>query len=69
MGRRGEGVKIVPVSLPVHAFWVNRVEAVIGQAKQRVLPCRQFASPEEQRGALDPLWLDSQRVHFPDQRV
>jgi hypothetical protein len=55
--RLGTGVKLVPVCLPVHAFWLNPVEAHIGHAKGRVLPCRQFAVPLEQQRALDRHWL------------
>lgn len=55
--RTGQGVKIVPVLTPVHAFWLNPVEAIIGHAKRRVLPCRQFAGSVEQKAALDRHWL------------
>jgi hypothetical protein len=55
--RLGQGVKLVPVTLPVHAFWLNPVEAHIGHAKRRVLPCRQFAAPLDQQQALDRHWL------------
>jgi DDE superfamily endonuclease len=53
----GQGVKIVPVVTPVHAFWLNPVEPLLGQAKRRVLPCRQFETPLEQKAALDRHWL------------
>jgi hypothetical protein len=55
--RTGTGVKLVPVELPKGAFWLNRVDAIIRQTKGRVLPCRQFASQEDQRKALDRYWL------------
>jgi hypothetical protein len=55
--REGQGVKIVPVTTPVQAFWLNRAEPLIGQAKKKVLPCRQFASPIEQQASLDRHWL------------
>ncbi|MBI3912523.1 MAG: hypothetical protein HY320_16510 [Armatimonadetes bacterium] len=55
--REGRGVKRVPVELPKGAFWLNRVDAIIRQTKGRVLPCRQFASQQEQRTALDRHWL------------
>lgn len=57
VGRTGAGVKIVPVMTPVHAFWLNPVEALIGHAKRRVLPCRQFGTVVEQQAALDRHWL------------
>jgi hypothetical protein len=53
----GRGVKLVPVCLPVHAFWLNPVEAHIGRAKGHVLPCRQFEQPLDQQRALDRHWL------------
>jgi hypothetical protein len=55
--RQGHGCKLVPVTIPVHAFWLNPVEAFIGHAKGRVLPCRQFGSEEQQKAALDRHWL------------
>jgi hypothetical protein len=55
--RTGHGVKIVPMMTPVQAFWLNRVEAIIGHTKRKVLPCRQFADQTEQRGAVDHHWL------------
>jgi DDE superfamily endonuclease len=55
--RVGQGVKIVPVQTPIQAFWLNRVEAVIGHTKKKVLPCRQFADVIAQRGAVDRHWL------------
>jgi len=55
--RTGQGVKIVPVQTPVQAFWLNRVEAIIGHTKRKVLPCRQFADVGEQQAALDRHWL------------
>jgi hypothetical protein len=61
--RSGQGVKIVPVTLPVHAFWLNPVEAVIGHAKGKVLPCRQFAHPGQQQQALDRHWLHRNLRH------
>lgn len=55
--QQGAGVKIVPVCQPVHAFWLNPVDAIIRHTKGRVLPCRQFASQTAQRAALDRYWL------------
>jgi DDE superfamily endonuclease len=55
--RQGHGVKLVPVVTPVHAFWLNRVEPILGHAKRKVLPCRQFTTPLEQQAALDRHWL------------
>jgi hypothetical protein len=51
------GVKIVPVVLPVHAFWLNPVEAIIGFAKRTALPCRQFETLEQQLAAIDRVLL------------
>lgn len=55
--KQGHGTKIVPLLLPIHAFWLNPVEAIIRYAKSKVLPCRQFASQADQRTALDRHWL------------
>jgi hypothetical protein len=65
--RQGFGTKIVPVTTPVHAFWLNEVETHIGHAKGKVLPCRQFESPTEQQAALDRHWLhrNLQHAHVP----
>jgi DDE superfamily endonuclease len=65
--RTGQGVKIVPVVTPVQVFWLNPVEAFIGHAKGRVLPCRQFETEEHQKAALDRHWLDRNllRAHVP----
>jgi DDE superfamily endonuclease len=65
--RDGVGVKLVPVELPKGAFWLNRVDAIIRQTKGRVLPCRQFASQEEQRTVLDRHWLhrNLREAHVP----
>jgi hypothetical protein len=61
--RQGHGTKIVPMCTPVHAFWLNPVEPLIGDAKRRVLPCRQFASQTEQQAALDRHWLHRNLRH------
>ena len=61
--RQGHGCKLVPMVLPTHAFWLNPVEAFIGHAKRRVLPCRQFASEQEQKAALDRHWLHRNLLH------
>jgi DDE superfamily endonuclease len=59
----GRGVRIVPVTTPVHAFWLNPVEPLIGHAKRRVLPCRQFPDQTEQQAALDRHWLHRNLLH------
>lgn len=57
VNRARTGVKIVPVVFPVHAFWLNPVEALIGFTKRTALPCRQFESLEEQLAAIDRVLL------------
>jgi DDE superfamily endonuclease len=61
--REGKGCKIVPVQTPVHAFWLNPVEPIIGHTKRKVLPCRQFGRPEAQQGAVDRYWLHRNLRH------
>ena len=55
--QQGHGTKLVPMVTPVQAFWLNPVEAFIGHAKRRVLPCRQFETELHQQAALDRHWL------------
>lgn len=53
VNREQTGVKIVPILLPVHAFWLNPVEAIIGFVKRTALPCCQFDALEDQLAAID----------------
>jgi hypothetical protein len=57
VNRARAGVKIVPVVLPVHAFWLNPVEAIIGFTKRMALPCRQFETLEQQCETIDRVLL------------
>jgi hypothetical protein len=57
------GVIIVPILLPVHAFWLNPVEAIIGFVKRTALPCRQFDTLEEQLAAIDRLLIHRNLRH------
>lgn len=61
--RQGYGTKIVPVNTPVHAFWLNAAEPIIGHVKGKVLPYRQFTTPTEQQAALDRHWLQRNLRH------
>jgi hypothetical protein len=53
----GCGVILSPILTPVHAFWLNPVEAVIGHTKTEALPCRQFSAIEDQMASIDRYWL------------
>jgi len=57
VSRTWTGVKIVPLVLPVHAFWLNPIEAIIGFVKRTALPCRQFTALVEQLAAIDRVLL------------
>lgn len=61
--REKSGIKIVPILLPVHAFWLNPVEAIIGFTKRTALPCRQFNTLEEQLAAIDRTLLHRNLRH------
>lgn len=65
--RTGSGVRIVPVVLPVHAFWLNPVEAIIGFTKRTALPCRQFETLHDQQAAIDRVVLhrNLRKAHVP----
>lgn len=65
--RDGQGVRLITTDLPVHAFWLNPVEPIIKHTKDRVLPCRQFASKIEQQASIDRYWLhrNLQRATVP----
>jgi len=55
--RERQGVRLVVTTLPVHAFWMNPVEAIIKHTKAKVLPCRQFDSRSDQQRNIDTFWL------------
>lgn len=55
--REGRGTRLITVCQPKRAFWLNYVEPIIMHSKSKVLPCRQFETPEQQKAALDRYWL------------
>lgn len=63
VNRTRTGVKIVPIVLPVHAFWLNPVESIIGFVKRTALPCRQFDTFVEQLAAIDRVLLHRNLRH------